>query len=94
MRVGLTKNTPELLEKAICLHYNCRICTSKKIDIDECSSSPCKNGATCTNLVNSYSCSCPNGYTGINCESMFIYLLTNLNIMHDENILHIDKKTI
>jgi hypothetical protein len=33
IRVGLTKNTPELLEKAICLHYNYRICTSKKIDM-------------------------------------------------------------
>jgi Nucleotide-diphospho-sugar transferase len=33
MRVGLTKNTPELLEKAICLHYNYRVGNSKKIDM-------------------------------------------------------------
>ena len=38
-------------------------------DINECSSNPCLNGGTCNNLVNSYSCSCPSGYTGTNCEA-------------------------
>lgn len=38
-------------------------------DIDECSSSPCKNSATCLDGVNSYTCICPNGYNGSDCET-------------------------
>lgn len=37
--------------------------------IDNCLSSPCQNGATCTNGVNSYSCDCLTGYTGHQCDS-------------------------
>ena len=32
-RASLTKNTPELSEKAICLHYNYRVGDSKKVDM-------------------------------------------------------------
>ena len=38
-------------------------------EINECSSSPCLNGATCTDLVNGYECTCPPGYGGDNCET-------------------------
>ena len=38
-------------------------------DIDECSSNPCLNGATCTDAVNQYTCSCVAGYTGTHCET-------------------------
>eukprot|EP00794_Sanderia_malayensis_P006995 gene6995-7780_t len=38
------------------------------IDIDECLSSPCQNNATCSNLVNKYTCTCLPGYAGVNCE--------------------------
>ena len=35
-----------------------------------CYSSPCQNGATCENTDDdSYTCDCPDGYTGTNCET-------------------------
>ncbi|CAH1252798.1 SNED1 [Branchiostoma lanceolatum] len=37
-------------------------------DIDECASSPCQNGGACTDLHNSYSCTCAVGWEGENCE--------------------------
>ena len=39
------------------------------MEIDECSSNPCKNGGTCTDLGDHYNCTCIAGYTGYNCET-------------------------
>ena len=39
------------------------------VDINECSSNPCKNGATCTDATNQYTCQCVAGYTGAKCET-------------------------
>uniref|UniRef100_A0A3B3VI03 Neurogenic locus notch homolog protein 1 n=1 Tax=Poecilia latipinna TaxID=48699 RepID=A0A3B3VI03_9TELE len=39
-----------------------------QIDIDECASTPCKNGAKCTDGPNKYTCECTEGYTGRHCE--------------------------
>ena len=39
------------------------------LDIDECQSDPCQNGATCNDQVNAYTCDCADGYTGNDCES-------------------------
>ena len=39
------------------------------LDIDECLSKPCLNGGTCHNEVASYSCKCPRGFAGTNCET-------------------------
>ncbi|GCB63020.1 hypothetical protein scyTo_0007323 [Scyliorhinus torazame] len=37
-------------------------------DIDECHSSPCENGATCVDGVNSFTCLCLPSYAGRLCE--------------------------
>ena len=47
------------------------------VDINECSSSPCMNGATCTDAVNSYTCACVAGYIGTHCEPGEGLLLSN-----------------
>ena len=39
------------------------------LEIDRCASSPCKNGGTCVDGINSYTCLCKLGYTGDHCES-------------------------
>ncbi|XP_078377926.1 uncharacterized protein LOC144661094 isoform X1 [Oculina patagonica] len=37
--------------------------------VDECASSPCKNGASCKTTADGYSCQpCPAGWNGINCN--------------------------
>ena len=46
-------------------------------DIDECSSSPCKNNGTCRDHVNTYSCLCMAGFSGRDCQ--FGELRTNLS---------------
>ncbi|KAH3692796.1 hypothetical protein DPMN_194548 [Dreissena polymorpha] len=38
------------------------------LDINECAPAPCKNNATCNDLLNAYSCTCAPGWQGTNCE--------------------------
>ncbi|XP_035673359.1 fibropellin-1-like isoform X1 [Branchiostoma floridae] len=38
------------------------------MDIDECASNPCQNGATCLHGHNNYYCHCSFGYEGHNCQ--------------------------
>ncbi|XP_063426267.1 proprotein convertase subtilisin/kexin type 6-like [Mytilus trossulus] len=38
-------------------------------NIDQCTSTPCQNNGTCTNNVYSYSCECPDGYSGTSCQT-------------------------
>eukprot|EP00808_Paulinella_micropora_P000798 g78003.t1 len=37
--------------------------------VDPCSSSPCKNGATCSSQSSSFSCRCATGFTGTTCTT-------------------------
>ena len=36
-------------------------------ELDECLSGPCLNG-NCTDILNGYTCSCSEGFTGLQCE--------------------------
>ena len=39
------------------------------VDLDECGSYPCQNGATCTDASYAYQCTCANGFSGYNCAT-------------------------
>ena len=38
------------------------------LDIDDCESRPCQNGATCYDGIASRNCTCVRGFTGESCE--------------------------
>ncbi|KAH3701912.1 hypothetical protein DPMN_076908 [Dreissena polymorpha] len=44
------------------------VTTFVSVDINECATNPCKNGATCNNLLNNYTCTCTGGWQGTNCD--------------------------
>ena len=44
--------------------HNHSIC----LDINECEPQPCLNGGTCTDGINSFTCTCAEGWTGDHCE--------------------------
>lgn len=58
--------------------YIGKICN---VDVDECNSNPCLNGATCTDNVASFTCTCPIGFTGKLCE-------TNINDCEVSNLTY------
>lgn len=49
---------------------NPQVFISSFTEIDECSSDPCKYGATCKDAVNAYSCECAAGFKGTNCDEI------------------------
>ena len=38
------------------------------VEIDECESGPCQNGAECQDRLNGYHCACADGYQGTQCQ--------------------------
>ena len=48
---------------------SCMLFVSGDPDVNECTSNPCMNGGTCNNLINSYTCTCPRGYSGSRCQT-------------------------
>lgn len=47
---------------------------------DPCTPSPCKNGAICAQVGNSYYCQCKTGWIGKECGSRFILLYTTCQL--------------
>ncbi|XP_043113545.1 coagulation factor IXa [Puntigrus tetrazona] len=41
---------------------------ARYVDGDQCKSSPCQNRGTCEDQIGTYTCNCPRGYFGKNCE--------------------------
>ena len=37
-------------------------------DVDECAGNPCRNGGTCSDGINNFTCSCPPTHMGRTCE--------------------------
>ena len=47
-----------------------KISAENLCEISSCSPNPCRNGGSCQlddSMEGGYSCSCPDGYTGVNC---------------------------
>lgn len=38
------------------------------IDVNDCADSPCRNGGTCIDGIDSFHCVCPKGYDGLTCD--------------------------
>ena len=62
-RSRLTVFKNKIVSFAIPYKYSCLF-----LDIDECSTSPCRNGATCVDMVNDYLCICEAGWSGKTCS--------------------------
>ena len=64
------------------IEFNCLFA-----DHNECSSSPCLNGGTCTDRVNEYTCYCSPGLKGPQCQGEVFTLATTswvqLNVWND-----------
>ena len=77
MKTDLDDAVLQSLTEGTLLHsdYSCKlndlICFLA--DINECTNSPCQNGATCVNLQGSYRCDCKSGYNGNKCENGKIF---------------------
>lgn len=51
-----------------CHHHFFFLAFSCETNIDDCSSSPCRNNATCTDLVDGYRCHCGKDFIGFDCS--------------------------
>ena len=54
------------------------------VDIDDCESSPCKNGGRCVDGLDVFTCQCSSGHTGNQCEtseSFFAYNCTSFYLV-------------
>ncbi|MGH0170541.1 UNVERIFIED_CONTAM: hypothetical protein FKN15_063146 [Acipenser sinensis] len=47
---------------------SCQWSNNCEIEVDECLSDPCQNGATCSDELDAFGCLCPDGIEGVECE--------------------------
>ena len=62
------------------LHNSVKQIINLYLDINDCYPYPCQNYGTCVDGVNSYTCNCPTGYAGDNCETCKSVLLKNRSL--------------
>jgi uncharacterized repeat protein (TIGR01451 family) len=53
------------------------------VDVDNCSPNPCLNGGTCTDGINSFTCTCTPDFTGTLCETPVVLPPTANNDSYD-----------
>lgn len=41
---------------------------NQRLNADNCSSNPCKNGGTCSNTFGGFICKCSDAWTGVSCD--------------------------
>ena len=51
------------------------------LEVDECASAPCMNGATCGDMVGGFNCTCTPGWAGPTCEQGKDVLLNTLCVL-------------
>eukprot|EP01048_Picozoa_sp_COSAG05_P027988 COSAG05_NODE_8447_length_702_cov_2.451078_1_plen_233_part_11 len=51
-----------------CEDFDSGASATQNVTVDECSSTPCQNGGTCTVTMGAYSCACAMGFFGDHCE--------------------------
>ncbi|XP_048244522.1 uncharacterized protein LOC125376752 [Haliotis rufescens] len=86
---GSCKSNGSTFECICIVGYTGRLCD---LDVDECLSNPCQNGATCvtSNLyLNFYYCPCVTGFSGTNCEISDDHNVDNLDMHALESIINL-----
>ena len=53
------------------------------LEINECESYPCSNGATCIDVIGSYHCVCLEGYNNSHCENGNIAVSISTQTKHE-----------
>ena len=48
-------------------------------DVNDCEGNPCNNGGTCQDGISSYTCLCPTGFIGIDCETSMFFTTMIMN---------------
>ena len=66
---GFHVKSKDLLQGIVTLCLKILFIPDLHVEILECSGNPCMNRATCEDLINTYKCTCPPGYTGTHCQT-------------------------